>query len=198
MTNATELIQLAQKAHAEPTLLKFAQFTTEVEAEALRQKLLRRKRLYDKALTPLLAGGFLLIALAIVATTDWAVTNTFKLFIDRAVSLTIVGWGAWALVVWVGWGGSKAVLCDDDDVKLTRPIAGTHLCEQAAEYIAKSPWAAQWRDMVLTQREQLRKYDVEIMYYLASLYISQEAHRERQERYAAACKAVHSLEPAVA
>lgn len=59
----------------------------------------------------------------------------------------------------------------------------------------------QWRDLAIAERDQLRMYDLEIMYSLYRLHQSEVAQASakenaaaRQEQIAALCRKVHGID----
>jgi hypothetical protein len=75
-------------------------------------------------------------------------------------------------------------------IEALRPIAGTNLCIEAAEYVASGNRnVLAWRDCAVSERGQLHVFDVEVM---RCIYES-ESHAQSIEL---ACRQAHGLMPA--
>ena len=139
-----------------------------------------------------LIPGFLFMTLVGFAwMNSETVGKTFDAFLFGVIlSLPTLGvFGILTLAV-EGLGSSLLGECEATSLK---KIAGTGYCESAVHYMESSSDALQWRDIALTERSELRVFDVEIMGVLARAQTDAEERQGKAARYEAACKKAHGI-----
>jgi hypothetical protein len=81
-------------------------------------------------------------------------------------------------------------------------ISGTYLCQDALIYLERGgPQVAEWRDMAVTERGQLFRFDLGVMKALHDTYRDEQqrvereaATQRRREELEATCRKVHGIE----
>lgn len=79
-------------------------------------------------------------------------------------------------------------------LKLLVPVAGTDYCEVGLKLLQQGgPLTAAWRDIALSERNQLYVFDLEIMGALGRIHQVRAEKAERQAKLDQACRELHGI-----
>jgi hypothetical protein len=191
--NKPELLRKAELyVHLHCDALKYAARTfTDEQATAERKRLKNLDGSIRKA-------HIILSILSVIAVFAWMYLTPMTPRDDGSIpspllGAFLVGGGCVVASFWLR-DIALSLFVDSERRKLLRPLAGSEECVESLDCLKKGgPLVAEWRDLAISERGQLRQYDFHIMHALCIVHLEEVRRGEQQNRYDAACREVHGI-----